>query len=354
MSDDKGEKTEQATDARREEFRKQGQVAQTRELATALSLLVSSGAIFMLSSFFFDQLQTLFNATFGLQMLEWIHGNRPAEALMFGGLRLAMTMAPVLLITAIVSISSTLIQVGFLDVEDALAPNFERISPAAGFKRLFSIRSLSEGIKSILKFSILGMVVLLILKGEVHKFPSLLDGSPQYLLNFMGGIVGKLLFGLGISMLVIAGFDYFFLRWDIEQKMMMSKQEVKDETKQREGDPMIKARVRRLQRAAANRRMMEAVPKASVVVTNPTHIAVALKYDDSLPAPQLLAKGGDLIAEKIKQIARENGIPIIENKPLARTIFKTLKIGQVIPRELFVAVAEVLSVVYKMKRRRTK
>jgi flagellar biosynthetic protein FlhB len=131
----------------------------------------------------------------------------------------------------------------------------------------------------------------------------------------------------------------------------MSKQEIKEEAKSREGDPLIKSRIRKVQREMANRRMMEKVPKADVIITNPTHIAVALKYSENLPAPQLIAKGGDLIAEKIKEIAKENNIPIIENKPLARTIFKTMKIGQVIPKELFVAVAEVLAYVYKLRRK---
>ena len=152
-------------------------------------------------------------------------------------------------------------------------------------------------------------------------------------------------------MLVLAAGDYFFQWWDLEKKMMMTKEEIKEEVKQREGDPMIKARIRKIQRDVANRRMMEKVPKGDVVITNPTHIAVVLKYDDNLPAPQPIAKGGDLIAERIKEIARENKIPIIENKPLARTIFKTMKLGQVIPRELYVAVAEVLSYVFKLKRK---
>jgi flagellar biosynthetic protein FlhB len=153
-------------------------------------------------------------------------------------------------------------------------------------------------------------------------------------------------------MLVIAGADYFYQRWDLEKKMMMTKQEVKEEHKQREGDPMIKSRIRRIQREMASKRMMADVPTADVVITNPTHIAVVLKYSDNLPAPQIVAMGADLIAEKIKEIARENNIPIVENKPLARTIFKTLKIGQVIPRELFVAVAEVLSYVYRLRRKK--
>jgi flagellar biosynthetic protein FlhB len=153
-------------------------------------------------------------------------------------------------------------------------------------------------------------------------------------------------------MLVLALADYFYQRWDLEKKMMMTKQEVKEEHKQREGDPMIKSRIRRIQREMASKRMMSEVPKADVIITNPTHIAVVLKYSDNLPAPQLIAMGADFVAEKIKEIAREHNIPIVENKPLARTIFKTMKIGQVVPRELFVAVAEVLSYVYRLRRKR--
>jgi len=142
-----------------------------------------------------------------------------------------------------------------------------------------------------------------------------------------------------------------FQRWDLEQEMMMTKQELKEEVKSREGDPMVRARIKRAQREIAGRRMMEDVPKADVIVTNPTHIAVALKYDETMIAPRLIAKGADLVAEKIKAIAREKNIPIIENKPLARTIFKTLKLGQAIPKELYTAVAEVLAYVYRLRRK---
>jgi flagellar biosynthetic protein FlhB len=152
-------------------------------------------------------------------------------------------------------------------------------------------------------------------------------------------------------MTILAGIDYAYQRWELEKKMKMTKQEVKEEVKSREGDPQIKARIRRIQRDMATKRMMEDVPKADVIITNPTHIAVALKYSADLPAPKLLAKGADLVAEKIKEVAKEHRIPIVENKPLARTIYKTLKIGHVIPRELFNAVAEVLAYVYKLKRK---
>jgi flagellar biosynthetic protein FlhB len=162
----------------------------------------------------------------------------------------------------------------------------------------------------------------------------------------------RLLAGIGMFMAFLAAADYLFQRWELEKEMRMTKQEIREEVKSREGDPMIKARIKRAQREIASRRMMEEVPKADVIVTNPTHIAVALKYDETMVSPKVIAKGADLIAEKIKALAREHSIPIVENKPLARAIFKTLKIGQMIPRELYTAVAEVLSYVYRLKRKR--
>src|SRR5690606_11118521 len=243
---------------------------------------------------------------------------------------------------------------GFLQVEDALVPKMEKLSPLAGFKRIFSVRSMIEGSKTILKMIGIGFVLYLLLRSEFDRIPQLITFSVEEIFAYIGSVTFKLFFAIGMVSLALALADYFFQRLDLEKKMMMSKQEIKEEVKQREGDPMIKARIRRVQREVANRRMMEAVPKADVIVTNPTHIAVALKYSADLPAPQVIAKGADLIAEKIKSIARENNIPIVENKPLARTIFKTLKIGQVIPRELFVAVAEVLSYVYRLRRKKKK
>ncbi|MCX7773026.1 MAG: EscU/YscU/HrcU family type III secretion system export apparatus switch protein, partial [Clostridia bacterium] len=247
-------------------------------------------------------------------------------------------------------ISST-IQTGFLQVEDALKPDFNKLDPIKNFARIFSLRSLVEGLKAIFKLLIVGTVMYLLLRSEMQRVPYLVTYSLSEIFHYTGTIIVKLFLGIGVLMLVMAGADYFFQWWKLEREMMMTRQEIKDETKQREGDPLIKSRIRRIQREVANRRMMEAVPKADVIITNPTHIAVALRYGEDVPAPQLIAKGADLVAEKIKSIAREHNIPIVENKPLARTIYKTMKIGQIIPRELFVAVAEVLAYVYKLRKK---
>lgn len=352
MAEENGEKTEQATDARREEFRKRGNVAHTKELASAVMLLAAAGGVYALGRFFFKNLYEVFHYSFGNDMVSLVREGNFTEAFRFCGTKAIILIAPVMGIAGILAAASSILQIGFLQVEDALSPNFEKVNPIEGFKRVFSLRAVVEALKSILKMGAVGIVLYFLLRGEVHQVPYMLTFSIEQIIGYLGAIVVKLLGGVGAVMLVLALADYFYQRWDLEKKMMMTKQEVKEEHKQREGDPMIKSRIRRIQREMASKRMMADVPKADVIITNPTHIAVVLKYSDNLPAPQLVAMGADLIAEKIKEIGREHNIPIVENKPLARTIFKTMKIGQVIPRELFVAVAEVLSYVYRLRRKK--
>lgn len=354
MAETDDEKTEDATDLRREEFRRRGQVAQSKELASGIILLASAGAIYGLGKFFLNQLFDAFNYTLGKQMIYLVREGQIVEALQFGGAKIIFLAAPVLLISLLVGLTSTVVQVGLLNVEDAMSPDLNKINPLEGFKRVFSLRALTEGLKAIFKMSLILGILYFILKSEITKIPDLLSYSVFEILDYIGSISFRLMGGVGMFMLAIAGADYFFLRWDLEKQMRMSKQEVKEESKSREGDPLIKARIRKIQREMASKRMMSEVPKGDVVITNPTHIAVVLKYDDKSPAPRLIAKGADAVAERIKAIARENNIPIIENKPLARTIFKTLKLGHVIPRELFVAVAEVFSFIYKLKRKKVR
>ncbi|WP_041577977.1 flagellar biosynthesis protein FlhB [Bdellovibrio bacteriovorus] len=352
MAEDNGEKSEEATDARREEFRKRGNVAHTKELASAVMLLAAAGGVYALGRFFFKEMYEVFQHSFGDDMVKMVREGNFTEAAQYCGVKAMILIAPVLLFAGIIGAASSIVQIGFLQVEDAVSPNFEKVNPVEGFKRVFSMRALVEALKSILKMGAVAMVLYFLLRSEVTQVPYMLTYSIDQIIAYIGVIVVKLLGGVGAVMLVIAGADYFYQRFDLEKKMMMTKQEVKEEHKQREGDPMIKSRIRRIQREMASKRMMSEIPKADVVITNPTHIAVVLKYSDNLPAPQIVAMGADHVAEKIKEIARENNVPIVENKPLARTIFKTLKIGQVIPRELFVAVAEVLSYVYRLRRKK--
>lgn len=353
MADQDQERTEEATQQRREDFRKRGQVAQTRELASVLILLTTALMMWGLSRFFLQQVSEMVTQSVGSFLVDAARNGDMMPASVYVLRRAFMILAPLIGILTLMSIGSTVVQTGFMNNEEALELKFERLNPVEGFKKLFTLRAVIEGLKSILKIVCIAIVVWFVIKGQLVKLPLLSAFSIEQLIVFAGELTLKVLLTVGIFMGVLAAADYFFQRWELEKQMRMTKQEIKEEHKSREGDPMIKARIRRIQREMANKRMMTDVPKADVIITNPTHIAVAIQYDPvKMAAPRVIAKGAGAVAEKIKEIARENNIPIMENKPLARTIFKTLKIGATIPRELFTAVAQVLSYVYKLKRKK--
>ncbi len=349
---DNNERTEEPTQTRREEFRRRGQVAQTKELSSVLFLFTGAIAMLILGKFFFLQFQQIFSESFGSFIAHASRQGDSMAAVRFVSFKMLLLILPVSAIFFIMSFLSSALQIGFLSNDEALSPDFERVNPVSGFKRIFSLKSLVEGIKATIKVVLVGIIAYLILREEMGTVPALIHFSIGQILSFTSDVTVRLLTGVGLFMALVAALDYFFIRWDLEKKMRMTKQELKEEIKSREGDPLIKARIRRIQREIASRRMMNNVKKADVVITNPTHISVALKYDATMPSPRLLAKGADLIALRIREIAKEHRIPLVENKPLARTIFKTMEIGQFIPRELYTAVAEVLSFVYKLKRKR--
>ncbi|MCB0420544.1 MAG: flagellar biosynthesis protein FlhB [Bdellovibrionales bacterium] len=348
---DSGERTEDPTQQRREDFRKRGQVAQTKELASGLVILTSLAIVWLLSRFFLEQLSEVFQLSFTDFLVQSSRDGDWMPAAQFALKKSILLVAPVMAIMAVIAFVSNVAQVGFLTNEEALQVKFERIDPVSGFKRVFSLKSFVEGVKAVLKVLIVGGISYLVLRDQVEFIPKLASLTVMQLMEYIGEIVFRLFLAVGFFMAFLAGFDFLYQRYDLEQKMRMTKQEVKEENKSREGDPLVKARIRRVQREMASRRMMEAVPKADVIVTNPTHIAVAIKYSAEMVSPTIVAKGAGLVAEKIKEIAKKSNIPIVENKPLARTIFKTLKIGQNIPRELYTAVAEVLSYIYRLKKK---
>jgi flagellar biosynthetic protein FlhB len=353
MAEEAGERTEEATQARRDEFRKRGQVAYTKELGSGLILLTAFVLIYIAGQFFLREIFELFENSYGASLSAAVREDNFKGVFLMALKKFVLLFFPLGILAMFIGVMSSLFQIGILNVENALEPDINKINPITGLQRLFSLKALVEGLKSLLKISLVIYLVYYILSKDIVSISNLMDYNVREMLEFMGNKTSQLIGIIAMLMIVIALADYFYQRWDLEKQMMMTKQEVREEIKSREGDPLIKARVRRIQRDLANRRMMQNIPKADVIITNPTHIAVALKYDENLPAPQLIAKGGDLLAEKIKAVAREHGIPIVENKPLARAIFKTLEIGQVIPRELFVAVAEILSYVYKLKKKAT-
>ena len=344
------ERSEQATQQRREDFRKAGQVAQSRELAGILIIMGVSLVFYFMSRQFLEEVFSLFSTAFTDHIAAARHDGDLVPALKFALGKAMYLLLPVFGITVLMGVGATVGQIGFLTAWDHLQPDLQRINPMAGFSKLFSMRSLVEGIKSLVKIIIVGTVAFLIIKKELVFTPQVVQLSIGQIFGYMGQVAFRLVAGISALMALMAALDYGYQRWDLEKRMRMTKQEVKEEFKQREGDPLIKSRIKRIQRELAQKRMMDSVPKADVIITNPTHIAVALQYDRvNMAAPVMVAKGADLIAEKIKEIARKHNVPVVENKPLARNLFKNLKIGHPVPRSLYNAVAEVLAYVYKLK-----
>ncbi|HWU42188.1 MAG TPA: EscU/YscU/HrcU family type III secretion system export apparatus switch protein, partial [Bdellovibrio sp.] len=221
MAEENGEKTEQATDARREEFRKQGNVAHTRELASAVLLLAASGGVYALGRFFFKNFYDLFHYSFGPDMVQLVREGKFTDAFRMNGEKAFILIAPVIGIAGLLGAASSIVQVGFLQVEDALTPNFEKMNPVEGFKRVFSLRAVVEALKSLMKMAAIGIVLYFLLRGEVHQVPYLMGYSLEQIISYLGVVVVKLLGGVGAVMLVLAGGDYFYQRWDLEKKMMM-------------------------------------------------------------------------------------------------------------------------------------
>jgi flagellar biosynthetic protein FlhB len=252
---------------------------------------------------------------------------------------------------ACVGLTTNVLQVGMKIATKSITPDFTRIDPMKGLMRMFSKQSGMELLKSIAKVSLVGYVVYVFMKGEYSSMPRMAGLSPVAIGGAIGGLCWRLMMKACTIMFIIAVVDYVYQKMHFEGTLKMTKQEVKEEYKRSEGDPQIKAKIRQRQREMSKNRMMADVPKADVVIANPTHIAIAIKYDsDSMGAPIVIAKGQRLMAEKIKSIAAANGIPIVENKPVARLLYKVVEVGQSIPEELYSAVAEILSFVYRMSR----
>ncbi len=350
---DMQEKTEEATPQRREEFRKQGQVAQTRELSSALALFGLSLVLYFMGRLFVEQFFSIYNELYTTQLLATIKSGDILPALIYSMKKILLLSFPVFLTMFVFGIASSVLQVGFMFTSETLTPNLKKVNPLEGLKRMFSMKALVEGIKAVFKFSLVAIIIYSVLKNEFAIIPKLIYAESLQIFYYVGTLAVKSMLSIGALMAVLAGLDYMFQRFDMEKQMRMTKQEVKEEVKSREGDPLIKARIRKIQKEMANKRMMNEVPKADVIITNPTHLAIAIKYQpDKFAAPVVLAKGADHMAKKIRELATTHKIPIVENKPLARTIFKTLEVGQMIPRELFEAVAEVLAYVFRLKRKK--
>ncbi len=350
-NDQDQERTEEATSRRREDARGKGQVARSTEIVS-VGILVACliyfyfGASGLLKNIM--ELMTFGFRTAGQYNLTPDSLNYLFADYVFKGF---IILFPIMLTVVVAAVLGNMLQVGVMFSTESVTPTFSKIDPVKGFERLFSLRAIVDLIKNICKICIISLVVYITIKGELDNMIPLMDQSVWGMMTYFGRICFKIILATTIIFVILAILDYIYQRWEYEKSLRMTKQEIKDEYKNTEGDPLIKSRIRRLQREAAQKRMMAAVPKADVIITNPTHLAVAVQYDpENMMAPKVVAKGANIIAEKIREIARENDIPIVEDKPLAQVLYKMVDVDQTIPEDLYRAVAEVLAFVYDQKK----
>ena len=352
MSENSGqEKTEKATGKKKQEARKKGQVAQSKEISSAMILMVSMGFFYFAGSWMFWNLSEFITGIY--QNIETLRFATVTDASAFSVeilYKLLLVLLPFLIPIVIAGLVANIFQVGFQINSEAMAPKFSKLNPISGIKRLVSLKSLVELGKSIVKILFIGSIAYMLVKSDMKAFPALIHQDVGQILVFIARVSLKIFFFVCLAMIALALLDFIYQRWQHEKDLKMTKQEVKDEHRQTQGDPKVKARIRSVQMEMARRRMMEAVPQADVIITNPTHLAIALKFDaQEMIAPRVLAKGADYVAQRIREIAEENKIPIVEEKPLAQGLYKMVEIGDYIPAELYRAVAEVLAYVFRLK-----
>lgn len=351
-----GEKTEPATEKKLKDARKEGQVAKSKEIANAFGLL----SLFLIMKLYLGSMGNRF-----LEGFYHIYSQIPEFIKMYDGevpvarigavftnilIDMLIIMAPVLLVGVVIAFVCDVVQVKWRPTAKPLQPKFSKLNPIKGFKKIISSNAVMELIKALLKIGLIVYVVYSYLKDRYNNIFLLYDIS----LNQAIGLIGELVVDLGIRVsivyLLIGFLDFAYQKHKFKEDMKMTKQEIKDEYKNQEGDPQIKGKQKQRMREASMRRMMQKLPEADVVITNPTHYAVAVKYDpEKYDAPIVLAKGEDHLAQKIKDAAREHHIEIVENKPLARMLYANVEVGELIPPELYQAVAEVLAFVYHLQ-----
>lgn len=352
MADNDSDKTEQATPRRKQKAVEEGNVPKSRELSTAISFIISVIFLYFYTPSIVENFQKLF-----IEMLNFSNFsiNRQStyllliESFKFSGI----IVLPLMAVLMVVGILSNVAQFGFVVSSKALEAKWERLDVIKGVKNLVSKRSLVELLKSVFKIFVVGFVAYVIVKGKMSTIISFATAEPVASVTYLGALIFEISFKIALLILIMALFDFFYQKWQYNEDLKMSKQEIKDEFKQMEGDPLIKQKIRGMQREMARRRMMEEVPKSDVVITNPTHYAVAIRYEMGKDrAPKVVAKGQRLVALRIKEMAKQCGVLIHEDPPLARSIFSSVELGEEIPESLYKAVAEILAIVYKLKNRK--
>jgi flagellar biosynthesis protein FlhB len=354
MTDEDGNKTEAATPKRKEDARRQGQVAISRDVSTAAVLLGGIGLLAALLPVGMRQMTDVTRRGLTLSADRMALGgltiDQVHDVIVQTGTTILMLVFPILIGIALIGTGASLAQTGFLWRADALQPDVARLNPLKGLSRLASLRSVMELVKGLLKIVLITGAGLYVMRDDLLQVPALIEFDLSTALLVTGRLALKSALAISGAIGFLAGLDYLYQRYEWERSLRMSKEEIKEEHKAAEGDPLVRSRVRAAQRDLAKKRMMAAVKTADVVVTNPTHLAVALKYDaGTKAAPFVVAKGAGFVAERIRELARHHGVAVVENKFVARTLYKLVEIGQEIPADLYRAVAEILAFVYRAR-----
>lgn len=336
------EKTEKATPRRQQKAREKGQVARSRELVSMASMAGVIIIFYFAGNIFLMKLSALTGNLLGLR-----YGKDPVTVMRATASESMLIMMPFLGVAFIFAILTGVVQGGL--VLKPLGIEVERLNPLQGIQKIFSRHGLVELLKSLFKFILGGMIFFYILKNFLPLFPITMAMDIRQIQTLAGSLIAKTVLSAFVIFLVLAVADYLSERWKLERSLKMTKEEMKEEYRETEGDPFIKLRIKSIQKELARRRMMQEIPKATVVITNPTHIAVAMRYKkDEMSAPRIIAKGAGFIAERMKELARKYAIPIVEDKPLARALYK-LKLNSYIPEALYKAVAKILAYIYTLR-----
>lgn len=347
-----GEKTEKATPKKRQDTRKKGQVAKSQDVNTAILLFLVFLLFIVIGSMWKGQMTELYQKSF-TEYIHWeVTENNLHTMMVEVTAHVAKTLAPVMVVAIVAGLAANFMQIGFLFTGEPLKMQLNKIDPIQGAKRIFSARALVELVKSMLKIVVIASITFSILWLNKDDMMMLAGKSVDGALAFFGNVTVLMGIFSAIALLVLSVIDYTYQRYDYEKNIRMSKNDIKDEYKNIEGDPQIKAKIKERQRQMAMRRMMSEVPNADVVITNPTHYAVAIKYDENkADAPYVVAKGVDFVALKIREIAEANQVAQVENRRLARALYANVEIGDIIDETFFQAVAEVLAYVYQMEQK---
>ncbi len=347
------EKTEAATPHRRQEARKKGQVAKSADLNAALVVMAIIAVIYIARGYMGLSILGYVQNIMVREMTSTLDASQFIRVYKYTLYACFKIMAPILAVGVFIGLLANFLQVGWVMSSEAITPKLSHINPLEGLKRILSKRALFDFMKTLLKLTVITLVIYDQVKAEYPSLLVLPNMNTGAMISYLVKVTFKVCIVAGVVYLVIAVLDFIFQRWQFAQNLKMSKYEVKTEMKQTEGDPFIKSRMREKQRMFAMRRMIQSVPEATVVITNPTHLAVALKYDENtMQAPQIIAKGAGFIAEKIKEKAAEHNIPVVEDKPLARSLYNGSDIGDYVPVELYRAVAGILAAIYMQRRNR--